>query len=67
MLVKDLREPEWYIGTVDACWINRMLVGCRVQIKRGCAVDRETETADESSGPGQKGTERVPCTVTDRR
>ena len=26
-----------YIGTVDACWINRMLAGCQVQIdKREC-------------------------------
>jgi len=42
MLAKDLRVPEWYIGTVDACWINRMLAGCQVQIKRGCGIDRET-------------------------
>ena len=22
-----------YIGTMDACWINRMLAGCQVQIR----------------------------------
>jgi len=43
-----------YIGTVDACWINRMLAGCQVPIRRGCAIYWEAWISSEYSDIGEK-------------
>lgn len=34
-VMKDVEGRIVYTGTVDACWINRMLVGCQVQNNEG--------------------------------
>ena len=43
-----------YIGTMDACWINRMLAGCQVQIIRRSAIYWEAWISGEYSDKGWK-------------